>query len=57
MKEKGVSMWGSCLPMLITMPLFFCFIAAFRYWGYEMNLRLLVDENAMSCSNPSSSCG
>ena len=47
MKEKGVSMWGSCLPMLITMPLFFCFIAAFRYWGYETNLRLLVDENAM----------
>lgn len=47
MKEKGVSMWGSYLPMLITMPLFFCFIAAFRYWGYEMNLRLLVDENAM----------
>ena len=47
MKEKGVSMWGSCLPMLITMPLFFCFIAAFRYWGYEMNIRLLVDENAM----------
>ena len=47
MKEKGVSMWGSCLPMLITMPLFFCFIAAFRYWGYEMNLRLLVDENSM----------
>ena len=47
MKEKGVSMWGSCLPMLITKPLFFCFIAAFRYWGYEMNLRLLVDENAM----------
>lgn len=47
MKEKGVSMWGSCLPMLITMPLFFCFIAAFRYWGYEMNLRLLVDEDAM----------
>ncbi len=37
MKEKGVSMWGSCLPMLITM----------RYWGYEKNLRLLVDENAM----------
>ena len=47
MKEKGVSMWGSCLPMLITMPLLLCFIAAFRYWGYEMNLRLLVDENAM----------
>ncbi len=47
MKERGVSMWGSCLPMLITMPLFFCFIAAFRYWGYEMNLKLLVEDNAM----------
>ena len=47
MKERGVSMWGSCLPLLITMPLFFCFFAAFRYWGYEMTLRLLVEENAM----------
>ncbi|MDD3921143.1 MAG: membrane protein insertase YidC, partial [Eubacteriales bacterium] len=33
MKERGVSMWGSCLPMLIMMPLFFCFIAAFRFWA------------------------
>ena len=32
MRERGVSMWGSCLPMLITMPLFFCFLAAFRFW-------------------------
>ena len=23
MKERGVSMVGSCLPLLITMPLFF----------------------------------
>ena len=23
MKQEGVSMWGGCLPMLITMPLFF----------------------------------
>lgn len=46
MKERGVSMWGSCLPMLITMPLFFCFIAAFRFWGYEETIRLLVSENA-----------
>ena len=45
MREKGVSMWGSCLPMLITMPLFFCFLAAFRFWGYEETIRLLVDEN------------
>ncbi len=42
MKERGVSMWSSCLPVLITMPLFFCFIAAFRFWGYEMTLKLLV---------------
>lgn len=42
MKEKGVSMWGSCLPMLVTMPLFFCFIAAFRFWANEQMIRLLV---------------
>ena len=44
MKERAVSIWGSCLPMLITMPLFFCFIAAFRFWGYEMTLRLITEE-------------
>ncbi|MDL2218513.1 YidC/Oxa1 family membrane protein insertase [Christensenellaceae bacterium OttesenSCG-928-M15] len=43
MRERGVSMWGGCLPMLITMPLFFCFIAAFRQWGYEQMVRLLID--------------
>ncbi len=46
MKEKGVSMWGSCLPMLITMPLFFCFIAAFGFWSYEQMIRLLVTTGA-----------
>lgn len=46
MKDNGVSMWGSCLPMLITLPLFFCFIAAFRYWGYEETIKLLVSDNA-----------
>ncbi len=45
MKERGVSMWSSCLPMLITMPLFFCFLAAFRFWGYEETIRLLVEDN------------
>lgn len=45
MRDRGVSMWGSCLPMLITMPLFFCFLAAFRFWGYEETIRLLVDDN------------
>lgn len=39
-------MWGSCLPLLITMPLFFCFIAAFRFWGYEETIKLLVSDNA-----------
>lgn len=43
MREKGVSMWGGCLPMLITMPLFFCFIAAFRQWGYEQMVKVIVD--------------
>ena len=45
MKKAGVSMWSSCLPLLITMPLFFCFIAAFRFWGYEMTIKLLAAEN------------
>lgn len=45
MKEKGVSMTSSCLPMLITMPLFICFIAAFRFWSYEEMVKLLVSDN------------
>lgn len=43
MKEQGVSMWGSCLPMLITMPLFFCFIAAFRFWGCEQMIQAILE--------------
>lgn len=42
MKANGVSMLGGCLPMLFTMPLFFVFIAAFRQWGYEMMVKLIV---------------
>jgi len=42
MRENGVSMFGGCLPMLITMPLFFIFIAAFRQWGNEMMVRLIL---------------
>ena len=42
MKENNVSMFGGCLPMLITLPLFFIFIAAFRQWGQEMNVRLIL---------------
>ena len=47
MRERGVSMFGGCLPMLITMPLFFIFIAAFRQWGSEMMVRLILalDDN------------
>lgn len=40
MKERGVSMWSGCLPMLLTMPIFFCFLAAFRHWGYEQTVKL-----------------
>lgn len=42
MRTNGVSMFGGCLPMLITMPLFFIFIAAFRQWGNEMMVKLLI---------------
>lgn len=42
MKANNVSMLGGCLPMLLTMPLFFVFIAAFRQWGYEMMVKLIV---------------
>jgi len=42
MKENNVSMFGGCLPMLFTMPLFFVFIAAFRQWGNEMVVKLIV---------------
>ena len=43
MKERGVSMWGGCLPMLMMMPLFFCFIAAFRFWGHEQMIKVLLE--------------
>ena len=42
MRDRGVSMWGGCLPMLLMMPLFFCFIAAFRFWGYEQMVKVLL---------------
>ena len=40
LKANGVSMLGGCLPMLLTLPLFFCFLAAFRHWGYEQTVKL-----------------
>ena len=45
MKANGVSAFGGCLPLLFTMPLFFIFIAAFRQWGNEMMVKLLVTLN------------
>ena len=42
MREQGVSMFGGCLPMLITLPIFFIFIAAFRQWGNEMMVRMIL---------------
>jgi YidC/Oxa1 family membrane protein insertase len=43
MKERGVSMLGGCLPLLLTMPVFIFFFNAFRTWGYEHMVRLLVE--------------
>ena len=42
MKERGVSTFGGCLPMLIMMPLLFMFFAAFRAWSNQEALRLMV---------------
>ena len=43
MKESGVSMFSGCLPMILTMVFLFCFIAAFRFWGYEQNVKVLIE--------------
>lgn len=43
MKASGVSMFSGCLPMLFTMVFLFCFIAAFRFWGYEQNVKVLIE--------------
>lgn len=40
MKQNGVGCLAGCLPMLLTLPLFFCFLAAFRFWGYEQTVKL-----------------
>jgi membrane protein insertase, YidC/Oxa1 family, C-terminal domain len=42
MKEKGVSTFGGCLPMLIMMPLLFMFFAAFRAWSNQQALALIL---------------
>lgn len=40
MKANGIGIMSSCLPMLLTLPIFFCFLAAFRFWGYEQTIKL-----------------
>ena len=45
MSERGVSMFGGCLPLIITLPLFFIFISAFRAWSNEQTLHLLLTMN------------
>ncbi len=42
MKERGVSTFGGCLPMLIMMPLLFMFFAAFRAWSNQQTLNLML---------------
>lgn len=46
MKKNGVSMWSSCLPLLLTLPLFFCFLDAFRCWGNEETIQLMYETAA-----------
>lgn len=41
MKEHGISTLSSCLPLLLVLPLFFCFLSAFRCWGNEESIMLM----------------
>lgn len=43
MKEHGVNTWSSCLPLLLVLPLFFCFLNAFRCWGNEESIMLMYE--------------
>lgn len=43
MKERGVSQFGGCLPMLIMLPLLFMFFEAFRAWSNQQTLKLMID--------------
>ena len=43
MKENNISPFAGCLPLLITIPLLFCFIAAFRFWGCEQNVKMAAE--------------
>lgn len=40
-KKHGISPYASCLPLLITMPLFIAFFNGLRLWQNELTLNLL----------------
>ncbi len=42
-KKNGVSMFSSCLPLLITMPIFFAFFGAMRVWANDYAVRMVLD--------------
>ncbi|MCL2671101.1 MAG: YidC/Oxa1 family membrane protein insertase [Clostridiales bacterium] len=42
MKDNGTSMMAGCWPMLLMLPIFFMFVAAFRTWSNERMLHLML---------------
>lgn len=42
-KKNGVSMLSSCLPMLLTLPIFIAFLGAMRIWANENLIRMVLD--------------
>ncbi len=42
-KKNGVSMFSSCLPLLITMPIFFAFFGAMRVWANDYAVRMVLE--------------
>ncbi len=42
-KKHGVSMFSSCLPLLITMPIFFAFFGAMRVWANDYAVRMVLE--------------
>ncbi len=42
-KKNNVSMFSSCLPLLITMPIFFAFFGAMRVWANDYAVRMVLE--------------
>ncbi len=45
MKTNGVSMMAGCLPMILTMVFFICFLSSFRIWSNEKMVSVAIDIN------------